>query len=123
MTWFAVHALVALKKHAFSWPILVNENIFLVEAKSAEQATSEGSKMAMIEVSVEDGLSIDDEPATRTFVGIRKVVAISNPEHLDLDQDQPVSGTEITYSEYEVNSEEDLQKLANGSSVFLRYVD
>lgn len=123
MTWFAVHALVALKKHTPSWPTLVNENIFLVEATHVEQAVSEGSRMAMLEVAVEDGLTIDNEPATRIFVGVRKVVAISNPEHLDLDQVPPVSGTEVTYSEYEVASEEDLQRLANGLSVVLRYVD
>ena len=123
MTWFAVHALVAFRKSVPSWPITINENIFLVEAKDACQAASEGVRMAMVEVSAEDGLTIDGEPATRTLVGIRKVLNISNPEPLDLDQDAPVSGTEITYSEYLVRSEDDLRKLVKGEAVVLRYID
>ena len=123
MTWYAVHALVAMKRVDSVGPISVYENIFLVEAKDSNDAVSLGQSMAKVEADIEDDLTIDGVQAVRSFAGIRKVITISNPEPLDLDQDRPVSGTEITYSEYEVDSEDELRKLAAGEQVTVRYVD
>lgn len=123
MTWYAVHALVAMRRTDSIGPISVYENVFLVEAKDSNDAAAQGRSMAKVESAVEDDLTIDGVPAVRSFAGIRKVITISNPEPLDLDQDRPVSGTEITYSEYEIDSEEELQKLAAGELVAVRYVD
>lgn len=123
MTWYAVHALIALRKEDASSPIPVYENIFLVEAENVSKAKNIGTAFAMQEVSVEDELLVSGVPAKRDFLGIRKIVNVSNPEHMDLDQDRPVSGTEITYFEYEVDSNESLEKMVNGEPVWLRCVD
>ena len=104
-------------------PIHVYENVFLVEAEDADHARTLATEMARAEVEVEDGLTVDGVAVARSLAGIRKVVSISNPEPLDLDMDRPVSGTEITYSEYQVESEDALLKLAAGEAVTVRYVD
>jgi len=123
MTWFAAHALVAMKRVDSIGPIHVYENVFLVEAEDADHARTLATEMARAEVEVEDGLTVDGVAVARSLAGIRKVVSISNPEPLDLDMDRPVSGTEITYSEYQVESEDALLKLAAGEAVTVRYVD
>jgi hypothetical protein len=50
-----------------------------------------------------------------TFVGIRKVIRI-DPADNKLDH-----GTEMTYSQFEVDNEEQLHQLANGESVVVKY--
>lgn len=123
MTWYAVHAIVAMRRVDKIGPFSVYENVFLVEANSSAEASAKGAELATCEVNAGDNLTIDDVPAVRSFVGVRKVVSVSNPSPLDLDRDRPVSGTELTYSEYVVDSEEALQKLAAGEAVAVHYVD
>jgi hypothetical protein len=123
MKWFAAHAVVAMRRIDSEGPISAYENIFLVQAENADQARNLATDMAKAEVEIDDGLTIGGVAAKRTLAGIRKVITISNPSPLDLDEDQPISGTEITYSEFEVASEEDLRKLAAGEGVLVHYVD
>ncbi len=123
MTWFAAHSIVASRRVDSQGVISVYENIFLVEAPDAASASSKAAEMARREVDSDDSLTIDEAPAIRTFCGVRKVVAVSNPYPLDLDEDTPISGTELTYSKFEVSSEEDLQILVEGGELSLRYVE
>jgi hypothetical protein len=123
MTWFAAHALVAMRRIDSVGPIHVYENVYLVEAEDSERAKVLAMEMARAEVEVDDGLTIDGVSVTRSLAGVRKVISVSNPDPLDLDADRPVSGTEITYSEFEVDSEDALRRLAVGASVAVRYVD
>ena len=123
MTWFAAHALVAMRRVDSIGPIHVYENIFLVEAQDAGRAKVLAEEMASAEVEADDGLVIDGVAVFRSLAGIRKVISVSNPAPLDLDEDRPVSGTEITYSEFEVDSEDALRRLAAGEAVYVRYVD
>jgi hypothetical protein len=122
MTWFAASALVAMRKETdLNGPWLVYENVILVEASSPEEARTIAAGISSAEAAVDDGFTIDDVRAIRRFAGIRKLINVSNPHPLDLDQDRPVTGTEITYSLFKVDSDLDLQKLASGDEVTVQY--
>jgi hypothetical protein len=123
MTWFAVHTVITVQRVDQLGPISIYENIFLVQAANSSQAKLEGERLVKPEVDSDDDLTIDGFPAKRTFAGIRKVVNVSNPEPLDLDNDRPVSGTEITYSEFEVDTEDDVIKFVSGQELLIKCVD
>lgn len=112
MTWYAVHTLVAMRRVDKVGPISVWENVYLIEAENGHDAYVLGKEAAMPEP--DDSLRINGVKATQSFAGIRKIINVSNPVHFDQDQDRPVSGTEITYSEFQFNSEDDLRKYAEG---------
>lgn len=80
-------------------------------------------EMVRAEVEVNDGLTIEGVSVTRLLAGSRKVISVSASEPFDSDADRPVSGTEIAYSEFEVDSEDALRRFAEGEAVAVRYVD
>jgi hypothetical protein len=123
MTWYAVHAVVSSRRRDGVGRFSVSENIFLVEADSAQNAHNLGAKFAEVEAHLDDGLTLDDAPAIRKLQGIRKVVQVSNPEPLNLDLDRPVSGTELSYLEFEVDSESELDSFMCGDELSLRWLD
>lgn len=124
MTWFAASVIIALRSVSNEGgPILAYENVVLIEAASSGDALAKARECATAEVSVDDKLTINEQPAAKSLVGIRKLISISNPHPLDLDSDPPTSGTEITYSLFEVSSNEALEKLARGEEVALRYLE
>ncbi|HEY9871024.1 MAG TPA: hypothetical protein V6D08_17800 [Candidatus Obscuribacterales bacterium] len=104
-------------------PIPVYENVILVEADSVDKAMETATLIAEAEVKLDDTITVDNKPAQRLFAGIRKVVTIQNPEGITAEQSGPTMGTEVTYSLFEVASEEDLEKLANGDAVTVTYVE
>lgn len=102
---------------------IVHENVILIEADSPEQADEIATRQARDEATIEDQLTIDGEAAVKRFIGVRKVIAIRNPGPIDLDQERPVSGTEITYNVLFVKGEENLNRLAIGDEVSLDYLE
>lgn len=48
---------------------------------------------------------------------------MSNPDPLDQTEDRPTTGTEITYSEFEVPDEAALRRLGQGKSLDIWYVE
>ncbi|MGQ0801822.1 MAG: DUF4288 domain-containing protein [Pseudomarimonas sp.] len=123
MTWYVASAIVAVRpvrdtNHRWR----AYENCYLVEAESLESACAIAQGLAR-EACVEDPtLEVDGVPASLELLGIRRVTTIANPPHLDLDQDPPSTGTELTYAEFEVGSHSDLIKLAAGESVTVCYL-
>lgn len=123
MTWFAASVIVAYRVvDNPTNPILVHENIYLVEGVDAIEALQKAEKYGHEEASVNDGLTLNDLPARAKFVGVRKLINISNPAPYNMDEVPPSEGTEITYSEYEVCDEKTLEQLANGEEVIVRYL-
>lgn len=59
----------------------------------------------------------EGRPAKWVFVGLRKLM------QCDGHEDRPNDGTEITFSQFELANESDLQKLAAGETVRLVYED
>ncbi len=124
MTWFAASVIIGIRRIDMpNGPTLAYENIILIEADTPDEALTKAKEYGGAEVSVDDGFTIDDKPAIKSLVGVRKLINVSNPYPLDLDKDRPTTGTEITYSLFEVENSEDLAKLAKGEEVALRYVE
>lgn len=125
MTWYTASVLIAMKPTNYkSGPIEVYENMYLIEAPSSQGAQDKAKELGKEEASIaDDGLTIDGVPAVREFVGVRKVVSVSNPPPLDLDADRPTQGTEVTYSLFEVQDQDSLAKLAAGAAVEVRYLE
>lgn len=122
MTWFGVSVIVSVRlKRGKQSKIPVYENVILVEGRTPKDAAKKAEKLAKAGTKIDDGLTLNNKPAYWSFEGIRKVVTVSNPVHLDLDKDRPVSGTEITYSEFVINRS-DLKKLVAGKDVKVSYV-
>lgn len=125
MTWFTASVLIAIKPQDYvSGSIQVYENMYLIEASTAHDAARKAEALGRQEASITaDDLTIDDKPATRVFVGIRKLISVSNPAPLDLDQDRPIDGTEVTYAVYQVADEAALNRLAAGGQVEVLYLE
>lgn len=124
MTWYAASVLIAIRRvDLSSAPWLVYENVILVEALDAAGARKQASDIANREVSVDDDFTLDGHSAIKKFAGIRKLINVSNPDPYDLDQDRPVSGTEITYSVFEISDDDALAKLANGEELTIKYIE
>jgi threonine aldolase len=124
MTWFAAHIVVAIKPKSYEGgEIGVFENIVLLEAASADQAIAMAEELGKQQEQTDNSLTVNDQPANQLFVGVRKVVTVSNQAPLDLDADRPSNETEITYLRFVVKDEEALRQLGRGESVELRYED
>ena len=122
MTWFAASTVIGMRRQDGKGVISIYENIILIEAETANDAHRIASEIGLSEANIEDGLTIDDMPAVRIFAGIRKIITVSNPAPYDLDQDRPITGTEITYSEFEVPDEDSLQRFARGETMNVLYL-
>ncbi|MDD3020748.1 MAG: hypothetical protein PHX61_07190 [Alphaproteobacteria bacterium] len=122
MTWFGVSVIVSLRlRRGKQVEVPVFENIILIEARTPKEAARKAARKAEAESKIDDGLTLNGKPAHYVFEGVRKVVNISNPVSLDLDKDRPVSGTEITYSEFVVSST-DIKKLVTGKELEILYI-
>lgn len=124
MTWFAASIIVTTRPiDDSSGPIFVHENIVLFEGKDSDGAYAKATEYANAAIVADDTLTLDDKPAVESFAGIRKLISISNPHPLDQDKDPPTTGTEITYSCFEVANDQDLAKLVQGEDVVIRYIE
>jgi len=117
MAWYAAHAIMYVKvkdgrqdKYPF-W-----ENIILIEAETDDQAFQKAEARARDDEGDSQGtLTYQGRPANLVFAGIRRLVSCTDP------LDQPTDGTEITYLEMEIESEDCFTKLLNGEPVQVRY--
>lgn len=124
MTWFTASLIVGIKRIDMpDGPTLAYENVVLIEAGTAEEAFHKAREYGGSHVSINDDLTLDDKPAIQTFVGIRKLVKVGHPDAVELDQDNPMCGTEATYSLFELESDDALVLLASGKEVSLRYIE
>lgn len=124
MTWYAAHVVESISKvNRKDDNILVYENVILVEAKSDKEATTKAKKYAKAAIVHDETLTLDNEPAVTEFVGIRKVIAISNPWPLQQDEDRPTTGTEISFSEFRIKNKRDLKKFVKGEPVTVDYLE
>lgn len=120
MTWFAAHIIVGLIPDGEPSSITVWENVVLLEADSVAAAEAEAAQIGNDEETLDDELTVDGKPARRLFAGVRKVVRISN-EQPPQDEVPPNHRSEITYSEFQVASIDDLKRLGSGQTVSVLY--
>ncbi|WP_353928947.1 DUF4288 domain-containing protein [Okeanomitos corallinicola TIOX110] len=92
------------------------ENIILIEANSDEEALEKAETRAKEDESEsEDDFTWENRSASLIFAGIRKLISCNNPD------ENPHHGTEISYSQMEVKTEDELSKLVKGESVTIIY--
>ena len=94
------------------------ENYILVEATSPKEAWEKAAQRGREDEGDSQGsFTWEERPATWVFAGIRKVIRCEIPGV------QPTSGMEMSYSEFEVATEDALQKLVAGDPVEVTYVE
>ena len=117
MAWYAAHIVMSVRfkdGNQDSYPFW--ENIILIEAASDEEAERKaGKKGRESEGDSSGSFQWNDRPATWVFAGVRKIIACED------SGDRPGDGSEITYSEMAVDSQEALDKLVKGEPVAVRY--
>lgn len=121
MPWFAAHAISIVKAMEGQpiTPIPVWENVLLVEADSIEEAWLRAENIAKenYQSCPSDEYTCDGRPASMEFIGIRKLVSgkYCDPE----TEGRPRDGSEVTYSQFQLDEMGDLQKLMHGLPVRL----
>lgn len=121
MAWFAAHAIMYFKlKSGVQNHFTIWENVYLIEAEDDSEAWKNAEVRAKQEEGDCDGsLTVDDQPATLMFAGIRKMITVSHWE----EQGQLRHGDEITYSELQVSDEKSIRELVAGKEVSVEYIE
>ena len=119
MTWYCAHVIMSVRfKDGNQDTYPVWENVVLIEAPSEKEAWEKAEQRAQrYEGDSEGSFTWGGRPATWVFAGIRKLIMT------DYLGAPPASGTEVTYSEFELATAEDLRKLIDGDSVDVTYVE
>jgi hypothetical protein len=119
VTWYVAHIIMSVRfKDGNQDKYPVWENLVLIEAASENEAEEKAKIRAQrYEGDTQGSFTWEERPATWVFAGIRKIIRCEIPGV------QPTSGMEVSYSEFEVATEEALQKLVSGDSVEITYVE
>jgi hypothetical protein len=117
MTWYAASVIMYTRfKEGEQEKYPLYENVFLIQAETDNGAIEKARRRGMEDEGDSNGTySYEGRPATLVFAGVRKVIKTQGAD------ERPADGTEITYSEMEVDTQEALLKLANGEPVVVRY--
>jgi hypothetical protein len=118
--WYAVHLIMAvIFKDGKQEKYPVWENIHLLQDQPGEDVYERAARIGERASGDSDGTFCwEGRPATWRYVGIRKIIRCNLT-----DQENPLDGSEVTYSELEVSSLEDLSKLAAGERVDVRLAE
>ena len=112
MAWYAAHIVLYFRhKKRRQKRFVVWENIVLINAKSEEEAFAKAEERGRQDAGADDSLRLNDEPAELIFAGVRKLVLCPDEDR------RPKDGTEVSYIEMEVQSEEAIHKLVAGEPV------
>lgn len=124
MTWFAASLIVSIRPIIpDESPITVFENVILIEAENPKDAAAKARVFATEEPGADEGLTVNGKPARTTVEGIRKLVTVSNVWPHDQEIDRPTTGTEITYSKFELKNDQALLDIVAGKQVEITYVE
>lgn len=122
--WVVVSAIVSLRlRKGKQRHIPLYENFYLMEVLPDEDIWDKAKQFALSQLVEDETLMLNNQPARFHFEGIRKIVSVSNPSSEEYVDSRPISGTELTYSEYSVRTEKQLKKLVNGEAVKILYIE
>jgi hypothetical protein len=124
MTWYAVSIVstIVMPTRQEKYPVF--EDFYLFSAESeAELQRKITRRMEIIDLA--GSCTYEGTPATQKCLGVRKIRSVYNDddENRSVDESPPTDGTELTHSFYFVSSLEDAKRLAQGSRVWVEYVD
>ena len=111
MSWYAAHLIMYFKRRKGTQAkFLVWENIVIFQANSSEAAYEKAEKRGREEELVDDEtLTLGGHPVRMVFAGVRKVTECQD------ESARPTSGSEITYNEMMLRSEDAIGKLVQGN--------
>jgi Domain of unknown function (DUF4288) len=118
--WYAAHVImnVEFKDPADQTSYPLWENIVLVEADSDRAAWEQAERLGREdETDGTDNFRWNGRPARWKFAGVRKVIECRSDEQ----DDRPVHGAEVSYSQMSVPDKESLAKLVQGKAVEVLY--
>jgi hypothetical protein len=113
--WFAVHVLIGFSDaEGATEEIVVEENVYVVECDTHSDAEQLGELLG--ERSAQASVSyLHPRPTKIENLGVRRVVAISNP---DLDAETaPQHGTEVTYEVRKFANWKDVKDYRNNKTI------
>ncbi len=118
--WYAVHLIMAVifkDGKQEKYPIL--ENIYLLQDQPDEDIYARAARIGEGASGDSNGtFRWEGRPAMWRYVGIRKVIRCNVT-----DRENPLDGSEVTYSALEVSSLDELSKLAAGEEVGVLLVE
>lgn len=120
MSWYAAHLVMfaRLKGNVRQQTFPVWENIVLIEADSEDEAMKNAEQHGHEEEGDDDGtFRWASKPAEWVFAGVRKITLCQD------SQKRPKNGTELSYTELELGSEEAVYQLMEGEPVCVRFTD
>ncbi len=118
--WYCAHGIFYFAlKYREQDSCFIHENVYLIEANNADEAMEKAVNCAKSHEDDNEGdtLTLNGEPVRYLFVGIRKLITVQTDEN----GAEPTNGCEVTYSELEVDTLEEVEKLANGDFVEILY--
>jgi hypothetical protein len=117
--WYAAHLLMYVnRKDAPPGPIPVWENIVLIRADSEESAHAKARERGKQDEGDDGGtFRWNGQPAEWVFAGVRKLTLCEDPEK------RPGDGTEISYTEMELASEQAIRDLLETKPVPVKVTD
>ncbi|KXO76973.1 hypothetical protein AYL20_09430 [Acinetobacter venetianus] len=125
MTWCVVSFITVievLNDEQTEFP--VQEDFYLFEFQSDGELEEKIEKQInIINAAGVDGVRYYGKNAKEYFLGVRKIKTIFNEPPLDMDEDPPADGTELTHSYMTVKSLKDARRLAEGKAVYVHYID
>ncbi|MDD5273180.1 MAG: hypothetical protein PHU14_10720 [Methylovulum sp.] len=125
MTWFVasiVSYFEVIGESQSEFPIY--EDFYLFEANSKVELDNKIKEtMQGINAAGTSGINFDGKPAIQKCAGVRKIRSVYNEPPLDMDQDRPGDGTELTHSFLIASSLKDVELYAQGAAVSLLCVD
>jgi hypothetical protein len=123
MPWYAAHIIEARKRVDGIGNINIMENIHLIKSENPESALILAEKIRD-NLNFQDATEeIDGVKSVKFGVHVRKLIAAL--EGLDSEEllNNNVLDSEITYQEYELESDKDLEDLISGQPVDVKFFD
>lgn len=120
MPWFSASAIMYVRYkdgNQSNYPVW--ENVHLIQAATPEEAQEKAIRRAKEDEGDDSGsFTWNQRPATWLFAGLRKILTVSHSS----DSDE-LDGAEITFSEFELETEAELSALVNGGDVRVVYCE
>ena len=118
MKWYAAHVILYFKlRNRRQRRFRVWENIVLIRARDSEEAYAKADERGRQEAFDDPTLTWGGHPAQVIFAGVRKITLCVDPST------RPNHGTEVTYIEMDLGSEEAIRKLVEMVPVAVEIVD
>ena len=119
MNWYSAHIIMYVElKDRVQRRYPVWENIVLIKARDADVAFEKAERCGRSEEGDSEGsFRWGKHPARWVFAGVRKLTECVDPS------ERPADGTEVSYTELELDSLDAVRKLAGGKPVNVQIAD